>query len=104
MYDALWGSQIDISNTNFDSNSATNKADVFYSKNNRPVSFQDSQLTNNTLEDSANVSFDGELPDIAYGSNSSETISGTLNSQDIIKGNGGNEDLNGGASNDLLLG
>ena len=102
MYDALWGSQIDISNTNFDSNSATNKADVFYSKNNRPVSFQDSQLTNNTLEDSANVSFDGELPDIAYGSNSSETISGTLNSQDIIKGNGGNEDLNGGASNDLL--
>lgn len=93
MYDALWGSQIDISNTNFDSNSATNKASVFYSKNDRPVSVQNSELTNNTPEDLANVSFDGELPDITYGSNSSETILGTeqnsylagLNGQDTIE-------------------
>jgi|GEM_PF-6797864 len=112
IYDALWASQLDIKNTNFDSNSATNEAGIFYSKNNRPVSFQDSQFANNTPNDLTDVRFDSDLSDIAYGSNSGDAISGTeqnsylvgLNGHDTLYGKGGNDYLDGGANNDILYG
>lgn len=112
IYEHLWSSQIEINNVNFDSNSAVNKAGVFYSKNNRPVSFQDSQFTNNTPDDLANVSFDGNVPDIVYGSNSNDTILGReqnsylvgLNGSDVLEGNDGNDYLDGGNNDDTLFG
>ena len=112
IYNALWGSQIDIDNTTFDSNSATKTAGVFYSKNDRPISHQNSQFSNNTPEYLADVSSGVKLPDTNYGSNSSETISGTeqnnylvgLKGKDTLEGNGGNDYLNSGAGKDVLFG
>ena len=112
IYDNLWNSRTDISNTNFVANAAVNEAGVFYSQNHRPVSFQNSQFSNNTPDDLTNVSFDSNVPDIAYGSNSNDTIIGTdqnsylmgLNGNDTLEGNGGNDYLHGGANNDYLWG
>ena len=112
IYNALWGSQINIDNTTFDSNSATKTAGVFYSKNDRPISHQNSQFSNNTPEYLADVSSGVKLPDTNYGSNSSETISGTeqnnylvgLKGKDTLKGNGGNDYLDSGAGKDVLFG
>ena len=112
IYDALWGSRIDIDNTTFDSNSATNKAGVFYSKNNRPFSLQDSQFSNNTPDDLSNVNFNDDVPNILYGSNGSNNISETdrdsylagLKGNDKLEGLGGNDYLDGGANNDVLKG
>ncbi len=112
IYDALWNSQITINNTNFDSNSASNQAGVLYSKNNRPFSLQNSQFNNNAPNDLIDTSFNGNIPDIVYGSNSNNTITGTdqnsylvgLNGNDILEGKGGNNYLDGGDGDDTLLG
>lgn len=112
IYDALWDAQIEINNTNFDSNLASNEAGVFYSKNSRPVSFQNSQFINNTPDDLNGVSFDNDIPNILYGSNSNDTIAGTdrdsylvgLNGNDNLDGKAGNDYLNGGTNNDVLSG
>ena len=111
-YDRLWDAQVDVNQTTFDSNSAVDEAGIFYSQNDRPVSFQDSQFANNTPRNSANVGFDNNLPDISYGSNSDDVISGTeqdtylvgLNGNDTLYGNGGDDYLNGGTNNDNLYG
>ena len=112
IYDGLWKSSIEINKTNFDSNIATNEGGVFYSKNNRPVSFQDSLFSNNTPDDLKGVSFDSNIPDLVFGANSGNTITGRetnsylvgLNGGDIITGNKGNDYLDGGIGNDSLFG
>jgi Ca2+-binding RTX toxin-like protein len=112
IYDGLWASEINIANTKFDSNSATNQAAVFYSQNNRPFRLQNSQFINNTPDDLSDRSFDGNPPDITYGSNAKDTLSGTeqnsylvgLNGNDTLNGKGGNDYLDGGANDDILSG
>jgi Ca2+-binding RTX toxin-like protein len=112
IYDGLWKSQLKIYDTNFDSNDASNQAGVLYSKNNRPLLFQNSQFSNNTPNDLINTSFPDKVPNIAYGSNSNDTITGTdqnsyligLNGKDRLDGKGGNDHLDGGLHDDTLLG
>ncbi|VEP14691.1 conserved hypothetical protein [Hyella patelloides LEGE 07179] len=112
IYNGLWGSKIEINNTSFDSNSATNEAGVFFNKNKISVTFQDSQFANNTPDNINDVSFDSSIPDIVYGTNSSDTIVGRdqnsylvgFNSNDTIEGRGGNDYLDGGNNDDTLFG
>jgi Ca2+-binding RTX toxin-like protein len=122
IYDGLWSSQLEINNTNFDSNAAVNRAGVLYrNEHNVPFSLQNSQFTNNTPDDLADVSFDSDVPDTRYGSYPNDTILGTeqnsyligLNGKDTLEGKGGNDyldggdeadSLSGGAGNDTLIG
>ena len=107
IYNGLWDAQIDINNTNFDDNSATNEAGVLYSKNVIPISWQNSQFTNNTPDD-----FSNNFLDIRYGSMSNETILGTdqnsylagFHGEDTLEGQGGSDYLDGGSYNDVLSG
>ncbi|MGF1539619.1 MAG: right-handed parallel beta-helix repeat-containing protein [Pleurocapsa sp.] len=112
IYDSLWASQLEIENTNFDSNSASDRGGVLDSIQLAPVSLNNSQFSNNTPDDLNDVSLSGNVPNIVYGTDSSETISGTdgdsyligLNSNDILEGKGGEDYLDGGADNDTLYG
>jgi len=115
IYDGLWASQIEVDNTIFDSNSASNEAGILYSKNQRPLSFQNSQFINNSPDDLTNVSFDTHVPDILYGSglyDNHDYIVGTdqnsylvgLIGNDTLEGRGGNDFLTGDEGNDLLVG
>ena len=111
IYDGLWSSTIEIDNTLFDSNQATNKG-VFYSRNNRPVSFQNSSFNNNSSDDLDKIASENDVVDIVYGSDSHNAIAGKdsnsylvgLNGHDTIDGAEGNDYLNGGANNDSLFG
>ena len=112
IYDGLWASQLDVENTNFDSNSATNQGGVIDGIKLVPISFQNSQFANNTSNDSIDVGFKNNMPDILYGTNASESIRGTaknsyiagLNGNDTLYGNSGRDYLDGGANNDILYG
>lgn len=112
IYDALWGSYTRIDKTNFDSNSATNKAGAFFSQNNRPVTLQNSQFIDNTPNELNDVSFGSNIPDIVYGTNSNNTIIGKdqnshlvgLKGNDTIRGKKGNDYLDGDRGTDNLFG
>jgi Ca2+-binding RTX toxin-like protein len=121
IYDGLWASKLEIDQTIFDSNSATQEGGVLYRHNpNVPISLQNSQFINNTANDIAdyrggnltNVRFGGDVPDIRYGTNSHDYIFGKdsnsylvgLDRDDTIIGNGGDDYLDGGANNDTLFG
>jgi Ca2+-binding RTX toxin-like protein len=121
IYDGLWASKLEIDSTNFDSNSATNQGGVIYRHNsNVPLSLQNSQFTNNKTNDItdyrwgdlAHASFNGDTPDIRYGTYSNDSIVGKdgnsylvgLNGNDTIFGKGGNDYLDGGTYNDTLFG
>ena len=111
IYDGLWNSTIEIDNTLFDSNQATNEG-VFYSRNNRPVSFQNSSFNNNSSDDLDKIASENDVADIVYGSDSHNAMAGTdsnsylvgLNGHDTIEGAEGNDYLHGGANDDNLFG
>jgi Ca2+-binding RTX toxin-like protein len=121
IYDGLWGSRLEINNTEFDSNTATSQGGVLYRNSpDVPISIQNSQFINNTVNDIADyrwgnlssTSFNGNLSDIYYGINSNESITGQdgnsylvgLNDNDVLSGQGGNDYLDGGSGNDSLSG
>ena len=112
IYNKLWNSEIEITDTNFDSNSATNEAGAFYNENDTLVSFQDSQFSDNTPKDLNNLSFGRNIPDIVSGTNSNDTLVGNdensyligLKGKDNLTGNEGHDYLDGGANNDNLFG
>jgi hypothetical protein len=103
IYDGLWASQLKIDSTNFDSNSATDRSNEFYSKNNVPLILRDSQFS----EDTAN-----KPSDIISGSNNDDKILGTtqnnhlfgLQGNDLLDGLEGDDSLDGGKSFDTLMG
>ena len=112
IYDGLWDSTIEIKETNFDSNLATNEGGVLYRKNDRLVSFQDSSFSNNSPDVLEDVTFENNIPDLVYGSNAHDTIVGKdvnsylvgLNGHDTLIGNEGNDTLIGGNSQNYLIG
>ena len=111
IYDGLWDSTIEIDNTSFDSNFATNGG-VFHSQNDRPVSFQNSSFSNNSIDDLDKIASENDVTDIVYGSNSHNAIAGQdsnsylvgLNGHDTIEGAEGDDYLDGGVNDDLLFG
>jgi predicted outer membrane repeat protein len=112
IYDGLWASKLEIDQTIFDSNSATQEGGVLYSQNNRSLTLRNSELTNNTPDEPSDSSSNNNSPDIITGSNDRDTILGTeqnnyllgLQGNDVLDGLEGDDSLDGGANKDTLVG
>jgi len=66
IYSDIWDTQLNINDSNFDSNSASVEGGVLYTNKIRPVYIENSQISNNTAADIANVNNSSDLSGFTY--------------------------------------
>ena len=111
IYSGHWNSDIEVYNTDFDSNIA-DEGGVYTNVNRRPITFQNSRFNNNSSGDFYNFAFDRNVPDIVFGTYDNDNLVGNdrdsylaaSGGEDTLSGNGGNDYLNGGENYDTLDG
>jgi predicted outer membrane repeat protein len=74
IYSDIWDAQLDIDDVKFDSNSASVEGGVLYTNGIRPVYIENSQISNNTAADIANLNSDSNISGITYVTGSPEPV------------------------------
>ncbi|MEM6612356.1 MAG: hypothetical protein AAF652_08910 [Cyanobacteria bacterium P01_C01_bin.72] len=70
IYSDIWDTQLNVNDSNFDANSASVAGGVLYSNKIRPVYIENSQISNNTAADIANINSNSDLSGFSYGASS----------------------------------